>query len=140
MGIVIQQQSTGKLESGYSSNDLYAGVDIFRCDVYVKNISAKYNQAGIRINNPISTVITNSTFISNNGSGIELVYGTNATIVHVSSKYTIECGIIASASQDTTITDFDIANNSGCDITLLSGTDFKLVRTVAFLMAHNSNI
>ena len=140
VGITIQK-TTGKLESGYSSNNLDVGVYIFECNIHVKNISVKYNQqSGIKIHSSISTVIMNSTFISNHGSGIELVYGTNTTIVHVSSKYNIQCGIIASVSWNTTITDSDITNNSGFDISLFSGTDFKIVRTVAFLMAHDSSI
>ena len=132
--------STIIMKSGYSSNNLDDGVLFNACDIYIKNVSVEHNQFGLTIVYSISTVIINTTSNSNKGSGIQMLNAKNTNIVHVSLKYNTGYGIFEHQFWNTTITDSDIVHNSDGDISLLSGTDFKLVRTAAFLIARDSSI
>ena len=103
-------------------------------------VSSNHNHnSGIVIIDSIETIIMNSSFTSNNGSGIQLDSASNTKIMHMSSKYNGKYGVIDTYSMSTTITDSHLFHNEGGDITLIRTTDFSIVRTVATIVAHISN-
>ena len=152
--------SPGIMQNVYASNN-DKGLFIFDSEMVMENVSAEYNQfdgivlcigdtrmslvssnyngqSGILIDISGQTVITNSTSVSNNDSGISLRKANNTSIRYLSLKYNGNHGLIDAYSKNTTLTHSNFIHNVGSDISLIQCTNVSIRKTVASIIVHMS--
>ena len=152
--------SPGIMQNVYASNN-DKGLFIFDSEMVMENVSAEYNQfdgivlcigdtrmslvssnyngqSGILIDISGQTVITNSTSVGNNDSGISLRKANNTSIRYLSLKYNGNHGLIDAYSKNTTLTHSNFIHNVGSDISLIQCTNVSIRKTVASIIVHMS--
>ena len=130
--------ATGVMKSVCASNNQGGGIAIDEAAMYMENISANYNDVGIRLawsNMSMAFASTNH----NEDNGIVIVGYGDTIIMNSSSMGNNGIGIQIEYANNSRIIDSHVIHNKRGDIRVGYSTNITIVRTVANIRGHKSN-
>ena len=142
-GIILMDSHYIDILDSLSDSNGCAGIEFHRCNgsTLMNSLVKHSGHDGIILDVTRGTIIiTNSSTIGNNGSGIHLEAAMDTYIVHVLSKHNGKYGLTARGVDTITVIDSDLLYNNETDIGVMYGRDVHIVRTAAFLIALQSTI